>query len=97
MDDHDSEIATRLGDPFKFIFVDMDIAVLCGMIFLVLLMSGLPTLVTVVVPGGIGYFVHKSRQDKPRGYLKHQIYWFMPPMALPLRCVPPMYCVRTAG
>jgi type IV conjugative transfer system protein TraL len=95
--DRDTEIVTRLNDPMKFIFVDMDIAMLCGAIFLTLLMSGLPTVITVAVPGGIGYLMHQSRQDKPRGYVKHWLYWYMPPVALQLRRVPPMYCVRTAG
>jgi type IV conjugative transfer system protein TraL len=95
--DQDCEIVARLNDPMKFIFVDMDIAMLCGAIFLTLLMSGLPTALTVALPGGIGYLLHKSRQDKPRGYVKHWLYWYMPPAALQLRRVPAMYCVRTAG
>lgn len=95
--DPDTEIVARLNDPMKFIFVDMDIAVLCGAMFMTLLMAGLPTVLTVAVPVGIGYLLHKSRQDKPRGYVKHWLYWHLPPVALPLRQVPPMHCVRTAG
>lgn len=95
--DPDTEIVARLNDPMKFIFVDMDIAVLCGAMFMTLLMAGLPTVLTVAVPAGIGYLLHKSRQDKPRGYVKHWLYWHLPPVALPLRQVPPMHCVRTAG
>ncbi|MGM9489654.1 type IV conjugative transfer system protein TraL [Ideonella sp. YS5] len=96
-EDQDCEIVARLNEPMKFIFVDMDIAVLCGAVFLTMLMSGLPTFIDVAIPGGIGYLLHKSRQDKPRGYVKHWLYWYMPPMVLPMRCVPPMHCVRTAG
>jgi conjugal transfer pilus assembly protein TraL len=95
--DQDAEIVTRLKEPMKFIFVDMDIAVLCAPIFLTLLMAGFPTIVDVAVPGTIGYFMHKSRQDKPRGFARHWVYWHFPPLTLPLRRVPPMHCVRTAG
>lgn len=95
--DPDSDIVSRLNDPFKFLFVDMDLAMLCSGIFLTLLMSGLPTLLTLAVPGGIGYFLHKSRQDKPRGFVQHWLYWYMPSALLQLRAMPPMWCIRTVG
>jgi type IV conjugative transfer system protein TraL len=95
--DLDSQIVSRLNDPFKFLFLDMDLAMLSSGVFLMLLMSGLPILVTLAIPAGIAYLLHKSRQDKPRGFIQHWLYWYLPPVFLQLRAVPPMWCVRTVG
>ena len=97
MDDHDTLIVSRLKDAWKFLFVDMDIAMLGASIGIALLMSGLNTFIVMTVPAAIGYWMHKARQDKPRGYLAHLTYWWLPPMLQQLKRTPPMYCVRTVG
>lgn len=91
------QILSRLRDPWKFLFVDMDIAILCACIGMTLLMSGLPTLAVVALPSGLGYWIHRGRADKVRGAARHWLYWWMPPLLQPLRRIPPMYCVLTVG
>ena len=96
-EDHDTTIVSRLKDPWKFLFVDMDIAMLGSTIGIALLMAGLNTFIVMAVPGLIGYWVHKARQDRPRGYVRHLCYWYLPPVLSRLQRTPPMYCIRTVG
>lgn len=97
MEDHDTLIVMGLKDPWKFIFVDMDIAMLAACIGFALLTTGLPTPVVVGAAGAVGYVLHKSRKGKPRGYAKHWAYWHLPPSISRLQRVPPNWSSRTVG
>ena len=55
MDDHDSHIVMGLKDPWKFLFVDMDIAMAAACCGFLLLTMGLPTPVVVGGGGALGY------------------------------------------
>jgi conjugal transfer pilus assembly protein TraL len=72
-DDVDTYIVSRLGDPWKFLFLDFDVAMLSALVMLVFFTAELHVL-GGVVGGGLGYWLHRSRQNKPRGYLRHLGY-----------------------
>lgn len=95
--DLDSQIVSRLKDPWKFVFVDMDIAVLCSGLGFTLMLSEINTLIAMAAAGSVGFYLHKSRQDKPPGYLAHKAYWYFPQGVLGLKRVPPQYCLYTVG
>jgi type IV conjugative transfer system protein TraL len=95
--DPDQMIVTKLMDPWKILFLDMDLAMLTASVGLGLLMAGFNTFIVIIVPGALAYWLQKARQDRPRGYLVHLAYWWMPPMLLQLKRTPPMYCTRTVG
>jgi type IV conjugative transfer system protein TraL len=95
--DPDTQIVTRLTEPWKFLFVDIDIAMLAVMIGAALVMSGCNTIVAMGSGIGAGYWLHKARQYRPRGFVAHLAYWWLPPSVLRLKRTPPMYCVRTVG
>jgi type IV conjugative transfer system protein TraL len=97
MDDHDTNIVSRLKDPWKFMFVDMDIAMLGAVIGMCALFAGLNTFFVVALPCGVGYLVHKSRESKAKGFLRHFGYWHLPPLVVPMKRTPPPYTVRTIG
>ena len=92
----DTYIVSRLGDPWKLLFVDFDIGVMSGMVFMVFLLANLQVL-GVVVAGAVGYWLHTSRQNKPRGHLRHLGYWLLPRWVTFLTRTPPSYCMETLG
>ena len=67
MDDPDTQIVMGLKDPWKFLFVDMDIAMAAACFGFGLLTMGLPTPVVVAGGGALGYVMHKARKGKPKG------------------------------
>ena len=95
-DDIDTWIVSRLGDPWKFLFVDFDVAMLSGLVMLVFFTAGLQ-LLGAAVGGGLGYWMHRSRQNKPRGYLLHLGYWLLPHALSLLKRTPPSYCMEMLG
>lgn len=95
-DDVDTYIVSRLGDPWKFLFVDFDVAMLSGLLMLGLFTAGLQ-LLGVALGGGLGYCLHRSRQNKPRGYMRHLGYWLLPHSLSFLRRTPPSYCMEMLG
>jgi type IV conjugative transfer system protein TraL len=97
MDDHDTLIVAGLKDPWKFLFVDMDIAMVACSVSFVLLTTGLPTPVVVGAGVAVGYVMHAVRKGKPKGYAAHVAYWFLPPLLSRLKRVPPMWATRTVG
>lgn len=97
MDDHDMQIVTGLKDPWKFLFVDMDIAMLGSIVGFMLMATGLSTMWAGVGGIGFAYAMHASRKGKPRGYARHFAYWYLPPVATRLRSVPPVWTHRTVG
>ena len=97
MDDHDMQIVMGLKDPWKFLFVDMDIAMAAACLGFGLLTMGLPTPVVVAGGGALGYVMHKARKGKPKGFVMHLTYWYMPPMLSRLKRVPPNWAHRTVG
>lgn len=97
MDDHDTKIVAGLKDPWKFLWVDMDIAMAAACVGFGLLSTGLPTPVVVGGAAAVGYVLHTSRKGKPRGYARHWAYWHLPPLWTRLQRVPPCWCRRTVG
>jgi|APDOM4702015118_1054815.scaffolds.fasta_scaffold673646_1 type IV conjugative transfer system protein TraL len=97
MDDHDMQIVSGLKDPWKFLFVDMDIAMLSVMVGFGLMLAGFSSLVAGAGGVGMAYLMHASRKGKPRGHARHLAYWYLPPVATRLRRVPPMWASRTVG
>lgn len=97
MEDHDMSIVKGLKDPWKFLFVDMDIALVASMVGFIVLSAGYPTTVVVGVAVGVGYLMHSVRKGKPRGFATHLAYWYLPPAVTQLKRVPPMWCMRTVG
>lgn len=94
--DVDTYIVSRLGDPWKFLFVDFDVAMLSGLLMLGLFTAGLQ-LLGVVLGGGLGYWLHRSRQNKPKGYMRHLGYWLLPHGCSFLKRTPPSYCLEILG
>ena len=97
MDDHDMQIVMGLKDPWKFLFVDMDIAMLSACFGFMLMVMGLPTPVVVGAAAALGYVMHTSRKGKPKGFARHLAYWYLPPMLNRLQRVPPNWAERTVG
>lgn len=97
MEDHDMSIVKGLKDPWKFLFVDMDIAIAAAMVGFIALSSGCPTTLTVIIALAVGYGLHTLRKGKPRGYAMHLAYWYLPPATTRLKRVPPMWALRTVG
>ena len=97
MDDHDTLIVMGLKDPWKFIFVDLDIAGVAMCVGFVLLTMGLPTPLVLVSAIAVGYGMHALRKGKPKGFAAHLTYWYLPPVLSQLKCVPPVWAARTVG
>jgi type IV conjugative transfer system protein TraL len=97
MDDHDMLLVMGLKDPWKFLFVDMDIAMVAACAGFMALSAGYPTPVVVAVGGGVGYVMHAARKGKPKGYARHLSYWYLPPIFSLLKRVPPVWAQRTVG
>jgi type IV conjugative transfer system protein TraL len=97
MDDFDTAIVKGLKDPWKFLFVDMDIALVSAMVGFFSLSAGAPTPLVVAIAGGVGYLMHIARKGKPRGYASHLAYWYLPPSVTRLKRVPPTWAARTVG
>ncbi|CAD5366879.1 Type IV conjugative transfer system protein TraL [Rubrivivax sp. A210] len=97
MEDHDMLIVMGLKDPWKFLFVDMDIAMVSASVGFALLSTGLPTPVVVGTAAAVGYFMHIGRKGKPRGYAAHLAYWYLPPLISRLKRVPAPWATRTVG
>ncbi len=95
-EDIDTYIVSKLADPWKFLFVDFDIAMVRGLVPLLFILSGQHVL-GALLGGGLGYWLHGNRQNKPKGYLKHICYWLLPPWASFLRRTPPSYCMEMLG
>jgi type IV conjugative transfer system protein TraL len=97
MEDHDMQIVAGLKDPWKFLFVDMDVAMASMCFGFALLTMGLSTPVVVAAATALGYAMHISRKGKPKGYARHLAYWHLPPMVSRLHRVPPAWAERTVG
>ena len=87
---------SRLGDPWKFLFLDFDVAMVSALVMLAFFTAGLQML-GGVLGGALGYWMHRSRQDKPRGYVRHLCYWLLPQVLFPLKRTPPSYCMEMLG
>jgi len=97
MNDPDMLVVMGLKDPWKFLFVDADIAMLACCVGFVVLSMGMPTPVVVAAGGGVGFVMHTARKGKPKGYTQHFMYWHLPPALSRLKCVPPNWAARTIG
>lgn len=97
MDDHDTLIVSRLKDPWKFLFIDMDIAMLAATVGFALMLMGMGTIVMVGGALTVGYYLHKQRQGRPRGFARHLCYWYLPPALSFLKRTPAPFCQRTVG
>jgi TraL protein len=75
--------------PFKVVFLDMDIAMLVGMI----MMSGFLSqsyVPAMLAAGALGYGLHWLRTAFPRGFLTHFfVFWLLPPPFRALLATPP--------
>jgi len=97
MDELDTEIVARLKDPWKFLFVDMDIAMLGAIVGMGALFAGLNTFFVIALPVAVGYVIHKSREARAKGFLRHLCYWHLPPAVMRLKRTPPSYSTRSIG
>lgn len=97
MPDHDQQIVAHLKDPWRFIFIDMDIAFLAGAVGLLVAGAGAPAHVTVIAASAFAYAIHSIRRGRPKGFAKHFAYWYLPPTVVRLRRLPPMWSMRTVG
>lgn len=97
MEDHDMNIVSGLKDPWKFLFVDMDIAMVSACVGFLALTAGAPTPAVVAIGAGVGYGMHASRKGRPKGFARHLAYWYLPRAVTQLRAVPPMWSLRTVG
>jgi type IV conjugative transfer system protein TraL len=97
MNDLDMNIVTGLKDPWKFLFVDMDVAMVAGGVGCTVLNAGYSPTIVVLVAGIVGYVMHAARKGKPKGYARHLTYWYLPPAVSGLKRVPPMWASRTVG
>lgn len=91
------QIVMGLKDPWKFLFVDMDIAMVAICAGFGAMTASMPTLLALGFGVGIGYGMHAMRKGKARGYAKHFTYWYLPPLMNPLQRVPPAWSLRTLG
>ena len=97
MDDPDTRIVAGLKDPWKFLFVDMDIAMLALPVAMGLMLVGLSILPAGAGAVGVAYALHAVRKGRPKGYARHFAYWHLPPIATQLSRVPPNWAPRTLG
>lgn len=97
MSDHDQQIVTGLKDPWKFIFIDMDIAILAGAVGMLAVGAGASSTVTVLIASAFAYLIHSFRRGRPKGFAKHFAYWYLPPSVVRLRTLPPMWSPRSVG
>jgi type IV conjugative transfer system protein TraL len=97
MSEHDTEIVTGLKDPWKFLFLDMDIAMVAFSVGFMALTTGAPTPVVMGVAATVGYLMHASRKGHAKGFAMHFGYCYMPPVISRARRMPPMWSVRTVG
>jgi len=95
-EDVDTFIVSRLGDPWKLLFVDFDIGIMSGLVFMVFFAANLQ-LSGLAIGTGIGYWLHTARQNKPKGYLRHLTYWLLPHRVTFLTRTTPSYCMETLG
>lgn len=92
----DTWIVSRLNDPWKLLFVDIDIGMLAGMVMLVAFLAK-QYLLGLVLGGGLGYLLHNHRRGKPTGYLRHLCYWHLPAVTSRLKRTPPSHLTETLG
>lgn len=97
MTDHDTLLVSGLKDPWKFLFVDMDVAMLAVLVSMLLMIVGLSAVMAAAGGGGFAYVLHVSRRGKPKGFARHFSYWYFPPVVTQLRSVPPVWAHRTVG
>ena len=90
-------IVKGLKDPWKFLFVDMDVAMAGAMVGFIALSAGFPTPVVVAAGAGVSYGMHALRKGKPKGFAAHLAYWYLPPAVTRLRRAPPVWSSRTVG
>jgi type IV conjugative transfer system protein TraL len=97
MEDHDMTLVSGLKDPWKLLFVDMDVAFMAAVAGFMLMAMGLATM--FAIGGGVlvGYGLHTSRKGRPKGFARHVAYWYFPPAFSRLKRVPPMWATRTLG
>jgi type IV conjugative transfer system protein TraL len=89
MDDESTHITVKANEPFKLLFIDLDIGMVAGLIA----MSGflaqsyiLPT----IAAAAVGYGLHYIRTNYPRGFMTQFIlYWTLPSPFRPLKATPP--------
>ena len=97
MDDLDTQILARLKDPWKFMFIDMDIAMIGVSVGMCALFAGLNTVVVIALSVVVGYLIHKARESRAKGFVRHLCYWHLPPLLVHLKRTPPSYTTRSIG
>ncbi len=98
-DDHDTLICSRLKDPWKFLMVDMDVAMVCMPMGFLLMNMGAHIFIVIGIPFAVGYLWHKWRDGKPKGAGAHWRYWYLPKFGPinRLKATPDSHCHRTIG
>lgn len=97
MSEPSTYLVRRLDDPWMVAFVEMDVAVIAGMVFFFI-----GVIFTMYLFGGLAAFVaaryyQKLKVGKPRGAAKHWVYWNLPRFVLPLKATPPSYYASMYG
>lgn len=84
---HGTEIPTRLDDPPRFLWWDLDV----GLLFMSFLVLGLVLkwVVTLTVVGfGIAYLYNKTKVGQHTAFGMHLLYWHLP-ITLGFKATPP--------
>jgi type IV conjugative transfer system protein TraL len=96
MDDHDTMMLSRLKDPWKFLMLDMDIAMVAVSVGFGAMSMNAPQLVMVGAPAAVAYAMHKFREGRPKGWAAAWRYWHFP-LSPSLKRTPASHCHRTIG
>lgn len=95
--DLDAQLLSRLKDPWKFLMLDMDIAMLAVMVGFGALSMNAHMFVVIGAPAAVAFAMHNFRKGRPNGWGAHFRYWHLPYRLTGLKRTPPSHCHRTIG
>ncbi len=85
----------HLDDPDKFLWWEMDQAGLAVSVFAVFMIMGM-MLTGVVMGVVVGMLYGRAKSGRPRGFMSHLAYWYLP-FDMGLKRTPPSYVRRFVG
>jgi type IV conjugative transfer system protein TraL len=97
--DQDTLIIQRIKDPWKLMFVDLDIGMGIGLPVALGMAAGF-AFSSLAIGGVVGYYWHRSRENNPRGFGIHRVWWHLPDVWSKLglmTCTPPSYMREFVG
>lgn len=90
------EIPRRLDDKAKFLWWDLDQALLVAM-FVMLGVIAEMFAVGVVLGAFVGHLYSKAKAGKHPAFAIHLAYWFLPEWAVGLKSIPPSHETEFIG